>query len=276
MEALQTEDVVVISSDLAPERNASTFGPAVEPPVKLTGFYADDEKLPDDLYLRVEDPDSGKAKELRVIGVLESSASFAGQVMTSQKTLEGLAGGPVPPQAYYFDLRRGADAAATADVVEKDFADNGLQTEVTAEVIRDTDATRRIVFLLLRGFMGLGLVVGICALGVIAARSVVERRQQIGMMRALGFQRTQVRLTFLIESSFIALLGLGAGVALGIGFSGTLIDNIREGFPGMEYRVPWSALLLVVVVGYAASLLTTYLPARRASRVYPAEALRYE
>ena len=275
-DALQTEDAVVISSDLAPERNASTFGPAVEPPVKLTGFYADDEKLPDDLYLRVEDPDSGKAKELRVIGVLESSASFAGLAVTSQKTLEELAGGPVPPQAYYFDLRGGADAAATADSLEKGFADNGLQTEVTAEVIRDSDATRRIVFLLLRGFMGLGLVVGICALSVIAARSVVERRQHIGMMRALGFQRTQVRLAFLIESSFIALLGLGAGVALGIGFSGTLIDNIREGFPGMQYRVPLSALLLVVVVGYAASLLTTYLPARRASRVYPAEALRYE
>ena len=130
--------------------------------------------------------------------------------------------------------------------------------------------------MLLRGFMALGLVVGICALGVIAARSVVERRQQIGMMRALGFQRGQVRLTFLIESSFIALLGIGVGVTLGLGFSGTLIDNIREGFPGLEYRVPWSALLLVVVVGYAASLLTTYLPARRASKVYPAEALRYE
>jgi putative ABC transport system permease protein len=80
----------------------------------------------------------------------------------------------------------------------------------------------------------------------------------------------------LIESSFIALLGLGAGVALGLGFSGTLIDNIQEGFPGMEYRVPWSALALVIVLGYAASLLTTYLPARRASKVYPAEALRYE
>jgi putative ABC transport system permease protein len=105
---------------------------------------------------------------------------------------------------------------------------------------------------------------------------VVERRQQIGMMRALGFQRGQVRLVFLIESSFIALLGIGVGVALGLGFSGTLIDNIREGFPGMEYRVPWSALLLVMVVGYVASLLTTYLPARSASKVYPAEALRYE
>src|SRR5215217_4793152 len=276
-DALQTEqDVAVISSSLAPQRNASTFGPSVEPPVKLIGFYADDESLPDDLYLRVEDPESGRTRELRVIGVLESSASFAGQIVTSQKTLEGLAGRPVPSQSYYFDLADGTNAAATARTLEKDFAQNGLQTELTAEVIRDSDATRRIVFLLLRGFMGLGLVVGICALGVITARSVVERRQQIGMMRALGFQKGQVRFAFLIESSFVALLGLGFGVALGFAFSGTLIDNIREGFPGMEYRVPWSALVLVIVVGYAASLVTTYLPARRASKVYPAEALRYE
>jgi putative ABC transport system permease protein len=276
-EMLQAEkDTAVISSNLAPARNASTFGPSVEPPVKLTGFYASDPNLPDDLYLRVKDLDSGRTKELRVIGVLESSASFAGQIVTSQKTLEELAASPVPPQTYYFDLADGTNAAATADALEKDFAENGLQTQVTAKVIRDNDATRRIVFLLLRGFMSLGLVVGICALGVIAARSVVERRQQIGMMRALGFQKGQVRLVFLIESSFIALLGLGVGVALGLGFSGTLIDNIREGFPGMEYRVPWGALVLVVVVGYAASLLTTFLPARRASKVYPAEALRYE
>jgi putative ABC transport system permease protein len=275
-EALRAGDAAIISADLAPARNASTFGPAVKPPVKLSGFYADDESLPDDLYLRAEDPDTGETRELRVIGVLESSASFAGQIVTSQKTLEGLAGRAVPPQTYYLDLGNDANAAATAKALEKDFAESGLQTQVTAQVIRDTDATRRIVFLLLRGFMGLGLVVGICALGVIAARSVVERRQQIGMMRALGFQKGQVRLVFLIESSFIALLGIGVGVALGLGFSGTLVDNIREGFPGMEYRVPWGALLLVVVVGYAASLLTTYLPARQASRVYPAEALRYE
>jgi len=275
-EALQTEaDTAVISSGLAPVRNASTFGDTA-PPLKLTGFYADDAYLPDDLYLHVEEPGSGQAKDLRVIGVLDSSASFAGQIVTSQKTLDSLAGRPVPPQSYYFGLEKGVDAPAVAKTLEKDFAQNGLQTQVTAEVIRDNDATRRVVFLLLRGFMALGLVVGICALGVIAARSVVERRQQIGMMRALGFQKGQVRLTFLIESSFIALLGLGAGVALGLGFSGTLIDNIREGFPGMEYRLPWAALVLVIVVGYAASLLTTYLPARRASKVYPAEALRYE
>ena len=64
--------------------------------MKLTGFYADDESLPDDLYLRVEDPESGKTRELRVIGVLESSASFAGQIVTSQDTLDTLAGRTIP------------------------------------------------------------------------------------------------------------------------------------------------------------------------------------
>jgi putative ABC transport system permease protein len=275
--ALQTEkDTALISSDLAPSRNVSTFGSSVEAPVKLTGFYADDKNLPEDLYLRVEDPESGETRDLRVIGVLGSSASFAGDIVTSQDVLEGLTGRSAAPQTYYFDLGSGVDAATTAKTLERDFAKNGLQTQVTAEVIRDNDATRRIVFLLLRGFMSLGLVVGIAALGVIAARSVVERRQQIGMMRALGFQRGQVRLVFLIESSFIALLGIGVGVALGLGFSGTLIDNIRQNIPGLDYQVPWGALLLVVVVGYAASLLTTFLPARQASKVYPAEALRYE
>jgi len=275
--ALQTEkDTAVISSDLAPSRNVSTFGPSAEPPVKLSGFYAEDAYLPEDLYLHVKDPDSGKTRDLRVIGVLGSSAYFAGDVVTSRDALEGLAGRSAPPQTYYFGLKQGVDASATARTLEKDFARSGLQTQVTAEVIRDNDATRRIVFLLLRGFMGLGLVVGIAALGVIAARSVVERRQQIGMMRALGFQRGQVRLVFLIESSFIALLGIGVGVALGLGFSGTLIDNIRQNIPALEYRVPLGALLLVVVVGYAASLLTTFLPARSASKVYPAESLRYE
>jgi putative ABC transport system permease protein len=274
--ALQTEkDTALISSDLAPSRNVSTFGSSVAA-VKLTGFYADDKNLPEDLYLRVEDPESGETRNLRVIGVLGSSASFAGDIVTSQDVLEGLTGRSMAPQTYYFDLGSGVDAATTAKTLERDFAENGLQTQVTAQVIRDNDATRRIVFLLLRGFMSLGLVVGIAALGVIAARSVVERRQQIGMMRALGFQRAQVRLVFLIESSFIALLGIGVGVALGLGFSGTLIDNISQNIPGLDYQVPWGALLLVVVVGYAASLLTTFLPARQASKVYPAEALRYE
>ena len=67
--------------------------------------------MPDDLRLRVKDPDSGKTRDLRVIGLLSSSAYFAGDVVTSQKTLDALAGRPVLPQTYYFDLGCGVGSA---------------------------------------------------------------------------------------------------------------------------------------------------------------------
>jgi putative ABC transport system permease protein len=126
--------------------------------------------------------------------------------------------------------------------------------------------------------MGLGLVVGVAALGVISARSVVERRQQIGVLRSIGFKRGMVQLSFLLESSFVALLGIAVGCALGLILSFNIVrDNAQQASTeNIEFAVPWINLTAIFVIAYAASLLTTFLPARQASRVYPAEALRYE
>ncbi len=129
---------------------------------------------------------------------------------------------------------------------------------------------------LLQGFMGLGLIVGIAALGVIAARAVVERRQQIGVLRAMGFQRSQVQLSFLLESSFVALLGIAIGIGLGLALSRNVINGFAEQVPGVRYEIPWLQVLLLAGLAYLSSLLTTFVPARQASRVPPAEALRFE
>ncbi len=126
--------------------------------------------------------------------------------------------------------------------------------------------------------MGLGLVVGVAALGVIAARSVVERRQQIGVLRAIGFQASTVRLGFLLESGFLALTSIVVGTTLGLAQAYNVVDDARRQatWPGVHLTVPWLNLAIVFVVVMLVALATTYLPARRASRVYPAEALRYE
>ena len=273
--ALQEEEnTAVISAQLAPTRENFDFGEG-QPSIELSGFYGDDATLPDDLYIKAEDSESGRTRDLRVIGVLEDSAFFAPSVMSSAATIDGLAGSPVPAQSYQFEMADGADAGAVTKDLEKAFAENGLQAVAVEQEIRDGSASQGLFNNLLMGFMGLGLLVGIAALGVIAARSVVERRQQIGMLRALGFQRGQVRLAFLIESSFISLLGIGLGVALGAALSVGIVDSFAEQFAGVQYTVPWTTLGVVVGLAYAASLLTTFLPARQASKVYPAEALRY-
>jgi putative ABC transport system permease protein len=273
--ALRTEkDTSVISSDLAPSR--SNFVGDEEPPLKLSGFYSEDPTLPDDVYIQVEDPQTGRTRNLHVIGVLEDTAFFAPGVTASRVTVDDLAGAPLPAQSYQFRLAEGVDPVAVAKDLERAFAQNGLQTVAIEKEIEDGSATQGLFNNLLMGFMGLGLLVGIAALGVIAARSVVERRQQIGMLRALGFQRGQVRLAFLIESSFVALLGIGLGVALGAALSVGIVDSFEEQISGIRYTVPWSTLGVIVGLAYFASLLTTFLPASQASRVYPAEALRYE
>ena len=125
--------------------------------------------------------------------------------------------------------------------------------------------------------MGLGLVVGIAALGVIAFRAVVERRQQIGMLRAIGYQRSMVALSFLFESGFVALSGIAMGLIMGVSFSWVLwtfgeVDDQAGG----AFSVPWLQLGVICGIALVASLLMTYFPARAASHVPVAEALRYE
>ncbi|MDQ3436308.1 MAG: FtsX-like permease family protein [Actinomycetota bacterium] len=274
--ALRTEEnTAVISSDLAPSRSNFEVGDGA-PTIKLSGFYGDDPTLPDDIYIQAENQESGKSRNLRVIAVLEDTAFFAPGVTSSRATVDDLAGSPVPAQSYQFRLRDGIDSGAAAKDLEKAFAKNGLQAVAIEQEIEDGSASQGLFNNLLMGFMGLGLLVGIAALGVIAARSVVERRQQIGMLRALGFQRGQVRLAFLIESSFVALLGIGLGVALGAALSVGIVDSFAEQISGIRYTVPWGTLGVIVGLSYVAALLTTFLPASQASKVYPAEALRYE
>ncbi|MCH7801755.1 MAG: FtsX-like permease family protein [Chloroflexi bacterium] len=79
-----------------------------------------------------------------------------------------------------------------------------------------------------------------------------------------------------MESSFIALLGIFLGVGLGTLLSYNLVTFFGEQIPGLKFSMPWLQVGLIVTVAYTFSLLTTYLPARQASRIYPAQALRYE
>ena len=85
-----------------------------------------------------------------------------------------------------------------------------------------------------------------------------------------------IRTSFLLESSFVAILGTLLGVVLGIILAHNLVVSTARNDPSMVFMVPSAQIGLIVALTYLASLLTTYLPAWQASWVYPAEALRYE
>ncbi|MGH2632435.1 MAG: ABC transporter permease, partial [Tepidiformaceae bacterium] len=129
-----------------------------------------------------------------------------------------------------------------------------------------------------QGFLAIGLLVGIAALGVISFRAVVERRQQIGMLRAIGYQRSMVQLSFLLEAGFIAGSGIILGLALGLTFAWNLFTSGEFGDTsnGVAFTIPWLQVGAVTLFAFVASMVMTYLPARAASHTAIAEALRYE
>jgi putative ABC transport system permease protein len=129
------------------------------------------------------------------------------------------------------------------------------------------------VMQLMEIFLGMGLVVGISGLGIITVRSVAERRQEIGVMRSIGFQRDMILKTFLLETSYVSLLGIIMGVVLGLLLSYKLweVGGFEKNSP---FVIPWGEILMLVAIAFLITLAATLPPARSAARLAPAEALR--
>ena len=241
--------------------------------------YDDESMSPIEIELR--EPNTRAETTLTVIGVIDRvhDTGFVGLGMIGSKTaIDEAAPFPIPITTYRFRVNDLDESKDIARNIERAFLENGMQTVVLEEALKENLAALRGFFRLFTGFMALGLFVGIAALGVVSTRAVVERRQQIGMLRAVGYRRGMIQLSFLIESSFVAVLGIIIGTVLGLVLSYNAVIDIRdeEGLDTIQYAIPWIQMIVILGVTYFFSLLATYIPARQASKVYPAEALRYE
>jgi len=119
--------------------------------------------------------------------------------------------------------------------------------------------------------MRVGLLVGVSSLGAVALRAVVERRRSIGMLRAVGYQPARVLVGLLVESAAVATAGLVVGVAAAYALGGVFNKVLAN---GAGFSPDLGSIALTVGLVYFAALLVTFLPALRAARLQPADALR--
>lgn len=228
---------------------------------------------------QLRDPRTGAVMRLTIIGVLDYGTTQLGETdgtYVGANTFRAAGDRPPAPSLYFFHVPVGANVHQAALAIGSTFLRDGLDVSETRTTFTQVQSLSEGFFSLLAAFMALGLVVGIAALGVIATRAVVERRQHIGVLRAIGFRRRTVQLTFLLEAGFVAAAGIGLGIALGLAFAYQLISYTARSEPGLTFSVFWGQVGLVAVGAFLAALLMTSLPAWQASRIYPAEALRYE
>jgi putative ABC transport system permease protein len=105
--------------------------------------------------------------------------------------------------------------------------------------------------------------------------SVIERTREIGLIRAVGGTRGQIRNMVVAESLLLAAIGAVFGIVGGICLGFVLVTAVEIVFP-MGYTFPFSGILAAAVIGLLFGLLASLIPARQAARLQIIQALRYE
>jgi putative ABC transport system permease protein len=174
-------------------------------------------------------------------------------------------------------VRVRTDPDLTDDVAEVLAATVNPEAPNEVEITRPSDALEakakvdESLTALLLGLGAVALLVGGIGIANVMVISVLERRNEIGVRRALGATRRHIRLQFLVESTLLAALGGTAGVAIGTGITRIYADS-RD----WTFAVPLLGLLGGIAVSLAVGALAGLYPAVRASRLAPAEAVRAE
>ncbi|MEO8456966.1 MAG: FtsX-like permease family protein, partial [Chloroflexota bacterium] len=231
----------------------------------------------DPFQVTIRNSANGRGHVVTVVGIWASRLDFdtVNGVYVNTAAYTAMFGAPEFTRTFV-KLASGTDSKIAAQNIESTLASRGVQADSIQGLIDDQTTQDRAFNRMFQGLMALGLLVGVAALGVIAFRSVVERRQQIGMLRAIGYQRGSIALTFVMESGFIGLMGILSGVVGGVIVSRNIFTTGLFSDQGVDFTMPWSEVLVMVTLALAVSLVMTWLPSRNAANVPVAEALRYE
>lgn len=126
------------------------------------------------------------------------------------------------------------------------------------------------------GLLAVALLIALVGVGNTVGLSVLERTGESGLLRALGLRRSQLRWVVALEAGALALVAAILGLVFGIGFgfaaTGSVLGLNSE---DLAFSVPWPTLLLIGAGAVAAGMLATALPARRAAKITPVQALAH-
>jgi putative ABC transport system permease protein len=211
----------------------------------------------------------------RVVGEFESKLGVLGSVLVTQAVMAR----DFAQTQDLFDFvqtESGADEAQVQAVLTRGsealFPTTEVlnQGELKEEREKQIDGLVRLVLALL----AFAIIISLFGIANTLALSIHERTRELGMLRAIGMSRRQVRTMIRYEAVITALIGAIIGLVLGIIFAALIAQPLKdEGFT-LSYPIEW--LLVVLVVAGLAGVLAAILPARRASRLNVLQSLQYE
>jgi lipoprotein-releasing system permease protein len=219
----------------------------------------------------------GHQDSFRVAGVFDMGNADVNRswVLTSLRAAQSLLDLPGGVSTLDVRLRDIWQADAVA-------AHLGLHTGVAVDSWMQTNSqlmvaiqSQRGATLIIRTFIMLAVAMGIASVLIV---SVVQKSRQVGILRAMGMQRTSILKVFLLQGALVGLLGacLGCGLGTLLCFASEGSNTTPQGTPMYPIQLPVSLYVLCAVIALGTALLAAALPARQAAVLEPAEAIRHD
>jgi putative ABC transport system permease protein len=213
---------------------------------------------------------SGKTTELTVLGFYRDQMAYAG-MMVSLDTLKKL---DVPTAAGMM-LVRTDGSAGVQQAVQEALAEFPTQkVETKTEYLDAVSKQIDQILTMFYGLLAMSVIISIFGIVNTLVLSVHERTREIGMLRAIGATRRQVRQMVRYESVITAVIGGVLGTAVGIAFAYVVVTQL--GGDGLQFLVPWLQLGVFLVLAAVVGVVAAVLPARRAANTRILEAIQYE
>jgi putative ABC transport system permease protein len=216
---------------------------------------------------------TGKSLDLHVIGIFDppTGGSPFGPVTISDNAWDKIY--DTPQNIYSFVRMRGGETDAAKAALERQlasFPNAKVQTkkEFVDNQISGLNAILNVLFVLL----ALSVIVSLFGIINTLVLTVFERTRELGMLRAIGMTRRQVRRMIRAESVITALMGGVIGIVLGLILGGLLAARIDF----IVFALPWTQVIIFAVAAIIVGLLAAIFPARRAGKLNVLEALQYE
>ena len=140
---------------------------------------------------------------------------------------------------------------------------------------RSTEAQINTILALFSGLLFLAIIIAILGIVNTLALSIYERTHEIGLLRAVGMLRSQVRRMIRWEAVIIALFGAIMGIIIGVVFGWAVVTALADEGLG-SFDIPWVALFLYLVIAGLAGAVAAIYPSWKASRLNVLEAISYE
>jgi putative ABC transport system permease protein len=217
----------------------------------------------------------GAKPSLKVVGEFEDKAELLGSAIVTQ---------PLMARAFdqsddvldFVKLAPGVDAEAVqgrlAELMEREFpvAEVRNQQELKENQEEQINQLLNLIYALL----ALAVIVSLFGIANTLALSIHERTRELGMLRAIGMSRRQVRTMIRYEAVITALIGSLLGMVIGVIFAALIAQPLED--EGFAVSYPIGTLILLLVFAGLAGVIAAIAPARRASRLDVLQALQYE